>query len=143
MVSTRPYLIRAIFDWAVDNAFTPYLLVDASVDGTEVPAEFVQDGSIVLNIHPNAVRDLSMGDEFVSFNARFAGVAQQLFVPVEAVRAIYAKETGEGIMLPPDAQHAPQMIGENSELGGNQPSPDDTPDGPRPSAKKPHLKIVE
>lgn len=102
-VSTRPYLIRAIYDWATDSSLTPFLLVDARGEDVVVPEQFVEDNSIVLNIAPSAVRDLHIGEEFISFNARFAGKAQELFVPVQNVRAIYAKENGEGLMLPEDS----------------------------------------
>ena len=101
--TTRPYLIRAIYDWANDNAFTPFLLVDARGEGVVVPEQFVEDNSIVLNIAPSAVKDLHICDEFISFSARFAGKAQELFVPVQNVRAIYAKENGEGLVLPEDS----------------------------------------
>lgn len=109
MASTRPYLIRAIYEWALDNGYTPFVLVDTSVGGVVVPEQFVEDNSIVLNVSPTAVRDLNLGDEFISFNARFAGVSQELFVPINSVRAVYAKENGEGIALP--VESGVSMIG--------------------------------
>lgn len=98
--STRPYLIRAIYDWANDNSLTPFVLVDTRGEGVIVPEQFIKDNSIVLNISAGAVQDLNIGDEFISFSARFAGKAQEVFVPVQNVRAVYAKENGEGIVLP-------------------------------------------
>ena len=85
--SHRPYLIRAIREWAIDNHLTPQLLVDAELDGVEVPVEFVEDGQIVLNISPQAVDHLEMGNEHISFSARFRGVSRSVLVPVDAVLA--------------------------------------------------------
>lgn len=152
--STRPYLVRAIYDWAVQNSLTPFVMVDTRVDGVEVPEQFIKDNSIVLNISPTAVRDLNLGDEFISFSARFAGVSRELFVPIESVRAVYAKENGEGIVLPPQDESAQpvlssgnsQTVGltaveQGSETAQNQ-SDRDKPSDTKPG-KKPHLTIVE
>jgi stringent starvation protein B len=96
MVSTRPYLLRALYEWCVDQGFTPYLAV--IVDGrTQVPQQYVKNGQIVLNIGPEAAHQLSMGNEFVTLMARFGGVAQALSVPVDRVAAIYARENGHGM----------------------------------------------
>ena len=100
MSSTHPYLIRAIFEWAMDKDFTPHLLVDAELEGVVVPRQFVKDGAIVLNISPSAVRDLDIGEFDVTFNARFGGVPMHVVAPIRAVRAVYARENGEGIVLP-------------------------------------------
>ncbi|MDD2990546.1 MAG: ClpXP protease specificity-enhancing factor [Zoogloea sp.] len=94
--STKPYLIRAIHEWCVDQGLTPYLAV--AVDGrTMVPRSFVQDGQIVLNIGPDATQSLVMGNELIAFQARFGGVAQNISVPVDNVSAIYARENGHGM----------------------------------------------
>ena len=85
MTSNRPYLIRALYEWLVDNDQTPYMLVDAMHENAQVPTQFVDDGRIVLNVSPSAVMDLELGNEFISFNARFGGKAQQIFVPPDAV----------------------------------------------------------
>ena len=100
MTSTRPYLVRALYEWIVDNGLTPHVLVDAMADQVEVPQQFVEDGKIVLNMTPNAVRDLDIGNEFLSFSARFAGKPQHILAPISAVLAIYAKENGEGMAFP-------------------------------------------
>lgn len=97
MSSNRPYLMRAIYEWLVDNACTPHLVVDANDTRCVVPRAFVKDGVITLNIAPSAVRDLSLGNEWIMFSARFAGVAQEVTVPVSAVRALYARENGQGM----------------------------------------------
>ncbi|MGR9090769.1 MAG: ClpXP protease specificity-enhancing factor [Gammaproteobacteria bacterium] len=104
MVSTRPYLIRAIYEWAEDHKFTPHLLVDTTVDNVVVPTEFIEDDKIILNIAGSAVVNLDLGDEFISFGARFSGVSQEIFVPTTAVRAIYARENGIGLVLPDDPE---------------------------------------
>ena len=99
MTPSRPYLMRSLFEWILDNDSAPYVLVDANIMGTQVPLEYVNDGQIVLNISPGAVRDLLIDNEAMSFNARFAGVTQNVYVPIVAVLAIYAKESGEGMVF--------------------------------------------
>jgi stringent starvation protein B len=97
--STRPYLLRALHDWCTDNGFTPYIAVhvDASV---QVPAEYVKNGEIVLNVGFEATSGLKLGNEFVEFKARFGGVAREIVVPVDHVVAIYARENGQGMAFP-------------------------------------------
>ena len=104
MTSSRPYLIRALYQWIVDNGVTPYILVDALIEGVDVPAQYIQDNKIVLNIAPTAVHGLTLGDEAITFNARFSGKSTNLFVPVEAVLAIYARENGQGMMFSEEPQ---------------------------------------
>ncbi|MEQ8661216.1 MAG: ClpXP protease specificity-enhancing factor [Gammaproteobacteria bacterium] len=99
MTSTRPYLLRAIYEWIVDNGLTPHLLVQVVDDQVMVPRQFVEKGAIVLNVSPSAVRDLSLGNDAVDFNARFGGQPQHVHVPVGAIQAIYARENGQGIFL--------------------------------------------
>ncbi len=95
--SRRPYLIRAICDWAIDNHLTPQLLVNVAVRGVDVPREFAEDGQIVLNVSSQAVDDLEMGNEFISFSARFRGVSRPVMVPVSAVIAVFDRETRQGM----------------------------------------------
>lgn len=98
--STRPYLIRAIHDWCTDNGFTPYLAV--SVDATvDVPREYVKDGEIVLNVSYDATGSLQLGNDLITFKARFGGRPRDIMVPVERVIAIYARENGQGMAFPP------------------------------------------
>lgn len=99
MTSTRPYLIRAFYDWIVDNQKTPYILVDAEVEGVQVPREFVKDGHIVLNISPMACQGLHIQNDRIIFSARFSGVALQVCIPPKAVQAIYARENGRGMIF--------------------------------------------
>ncbi|NJM12872.1 MAG: ClpXP protease specificity-enhancing factor [Synechococcaceae cyanobacterium SM1_2_3] len=130
MTSTRPYLIRALYEWIEDNGMTPHILVDAESPGVEVPKQHVHDGRIVLNVNHSAVRDLRLGNEWIEFNARFGGVARSLQIPVAAVMAIYARENGQGMAFGD----------EKSE--DDETSPPTQPDPPvRP--RKPSLKIVK
>lgn len=114
MTPTRPYLVRAFYDWIIDNGMTPYMLVDATVDGVRVPASYIRDGRIVLNVAPAAVTSLEMGVNDVSFGARFAGVAQTIVLPVNSVMAVYARENGQGMFFSdedegPDATPTPEL----------------------------------
>ena len=133
MSSHRPYLLRALYEWIADNDMTPHLLVDATRAGVQVPTHAVQDGQIVLNVAPRAVSHLQMGNDTISFSARFGGVSHAVVVPVAAVLAIYARETGQGMALPEepgvdaapgDAPVAPQRPGLSA-----VPAPGDAPDG--------------
>jgi stringent starvation protein B len=132
MTPNRPYLVRALYEWILDNAMTPHLLVDASQPGAVVPPQFVQDGKIVLNISPSAVRGLVLGNEHVSFNARFGGVAMDISVPVEAVLGIYARENGRGMLFPEEEIR--------SGKGGGEAQADEPPKPPR---DRPTLKVVK
>ena len=104
MSPRRPYLLRAFYDWLLDNQLTPHLVVDVTMPGVMVPMEFARDGQIVLNVAPRAVGNLELGNDDVRFNARFGGVPRNVFVPIAAVLAIYARENGAG-ELPGDARH--------------------------------------
>ena len=99
MTSSRPYLVRAFNEWILDNDCTPYIVVDAGIQGVQVPTEHVANGQIVLNISPGAVRGLVIGNGALEFSARFGGVPMQVFIPLQAVMAIYAKENGEGMVF--------------------------------------------
>ena len=103
MTPNRPYLLRAFFDWIVDNECTPHLVVNADYPAVQVPTQFVQDGQIVLNISPSAVTAFSLDNEQLSFNARFGGQPMQVYVPLGAVLAIYARENGEGTVFTQEA----------------------------------------
>ena len=99
MNSSRPYLIRALYEWIVENDCTPHLLVDANYPGARVPPGYAKDGQVVLNVSPSAVRHLHMDNDAVSFEGRFGGVPQSLFIPAAAVLAVYARENGQGWCL--------------------------------------------
>lgn len=135
MTSTRPYLIRAINEWACENSLTPHLLVNAQVEGVVVPTQFVKDGQIVLNIDPSAVQSIELGNEWVLFSARFSGKAMNIEVPVHAVLAIYARENGQGIFFP-DEDDSP-----DPEKGDGETKKTAKPGGKK--AEKPLLKVVK
>lgn len=133
MTSNRPYLLRALNEWINDNGMTPHLLVDALRDGVQVPASVVKDGRVVLNIAPRAVAHLAMDNREVRFMARFGGVSQSIVVPVTAVMAIYAQETGQGMMLPEDGA----LLSEES------PDPTPGPDAGGEPPKRGHLRVIK
>ena len=99
LTPNRPYLLRAYYDWLMDNQLTPHVVVDAFVEGTQVPQQYVKDGQIVLNIAAGAVGNLQISNEFVEFNARFGGVPQQVMLPMASIVAIYARENGAGTVF--------------------------------------------
>jgi len=100
MTSSRPYLLRAMYDWIVDNGMTPHILVNTGVAGVQVPPAQVKDGKIVLNLSPGAIRGLDLGKTHISFSARFGGVPFTVNAPVDSVLAIYARENGKGMLFP-------------------------------------------
>lgn len=126
--SNRPYLIRALYEWLLDNDLTPHLLVEADRDGVTVPRQYVEDGRIVLNISPSAVRGLELGNTLISFNARFSGSPMDVLVPPEAVLGIYARENGRGMLFPED-----EML--ETEEGTSDDDPEPTTPRERPSLK--------
>ena len=172
MTSHRPYLLRALYEWIVDNGMTPHLLVDATRPGVRVPAHTVKDGRVVLNVAERAVARLDMDNEAVSFTARFGGVSHPVTVPVGAVLAIYARETGQGMALPeeqpgPGGGMAGEAAGDDDAVAGGgapggevvlgvvpggagdgdrEPADDDDggdDDGTSPPRRGAHLRVVK
>lgn len=131
MNSSRPYLLRALYEWILDNNCTPYLLVNAGYPETVVPQNFVEDGQIVLNVSPNAVRQLDMDNDRVTFDGRFGGVPQQVWLPVQSVMAIYARENGQG------------MVFEIEPVTPPEPPTDHIKPESKPAASRPALKVVK
>ncbi len=130
--STKPYMVRALHEWCVDNGFTPYLAV--AVDkNTRVPMAYVKNGEIVLNINDSATKGLMITNDAVTFSARFNGVSMDLYVPMSAVRGIFARENGQGIFFEP---------GDASEMSEEVYEPEDHDPEPTPP-KKPSLRIVK
>ena len=131
MTPSRPYIMRALFEWIVDNGCTPYVLVDATRGDVVVPEQYVKDGQIVLNISPSAVMDLNISNDAMAFNGRFGGVATDVYVPVNAVIGIYARENGQGMVFEP-------------EEGDDEPPPGSEPPEPQGKSEgRPSLKIVK
>ena len=147
MTSHRPYLLRALYEWIADNGLTPHLLVDATRPGVRVPTHAVKDGRIVLNIAERAVAHLQMDNDDVRFSARFGGVSHAVIVPIDAVLAVYARENGQGMELPPDiaAQgSAPPAQSVESASASDDTPPDDEPPSNEPPPKRGgHLRIVK
>ena len=163
--STRPYLIRALYEWCSDNGLTPYVAVRAD-EHVQVPHEYVQNGEIVLNISPDATSGLVIGNEFIEFKARFGGVPREIMVPIDRVLAIYARENGQGMAFPvlaaPDASAPAQAEASAAEVEDGQGEPaahprsgiqlvtrsadagtDDEPTPPPSKRKKPALKRIK
>lgn len=170
--STKPYFIRALHEWCTDNGYTPYVAVVVD-EHTVVPREHVQDGQITLNIGTLATNKLVMGNDYIEFQARFGGVSRQISVPIGAIRAIYARETGQGMAFEPattddamaaDGQDSPEVPGTEAaatpaETADERPAltavptpaapnpDDDGPDEPPPSSpdtgSRPRLKVIK
>ena len=142
MTSHRPYLLRALAEWIADNDMTPHLLVDATRPGVQVPPSAVKEGRVVLNIAERAVVRLQIDNHSVSFSARFGGVSYPVTVPISAVLAIYARETGQGMALPDDIGAAVESDPHDGHGGDEDPpsppSPSDDPPG-----KRTHLRVVK
>ena len=107
MTSSRPYLVRALVEWILDNELTPYLVIQCDIDGVDVPPEHVKDGKIVLNVSPNATRHFVVGQDAVQFDSRFNGVSRTIAAPIGAVVAVYARENGAGMGFEPEAPVPP------------------------------------
>lgn len=155
--STKPYLIRALHEWCSDNGYTPYLAV-AVDENTVVPREHVKAGEIVLNVSVLATGKLSLGNEWIEFQARFGGVARQISIPVGQVTAIYARETGQGMAFEVDKPLAElEPGGDDSDVpaaagpmlaavpSGDEPPSDDEPppERPNPAGGRPRFKVVK
>lgn len=141
-ISTKPYIIRAIFEWCSDSGLTPYLAV--AVDSqTRVPMEFVKDGEIVLNLSSNATHNLTIGNDVIQFSARFSGASRELYVPINSVIGIFAKENGQGMFFPKETDRS----GENAArgLGDEQKPVVDVKSNlqPKPKSNKSHLKLIK
>ncbi len=126
MKTLRPYLIRAVYEWLVDNEQTPYLLVDANYQGVVVPESSVSDGKVILNVGPAAVQGLLLGNDVVEFSARFGGSPMTIIVPIASALALYSKETGKGMVF-------------EEEAPGDEPPPEEKPS----KAEKPALRVVK
>jgi len=155
----RPYLLRAFYDWLLDNELTPHLVVDVTIEGVSVPMEFARDGQIVLNIAPRAVAALELTNDVVSFNARFGVIPREVSVPMAAVLAIYARENGAGTMFEPEVgyeqldaeQEAPESSNNPDQvmsiIDGDRPDYSDDKDSddepPPRGGGRPSLRVVK
>lgn len=130
MTPSRPYLIRALYEWIVDNGLTPHILVNAEYAGVVVPTQYIHEGRIVLNITPSAISHLQLGNDLIEFSARFSGASHAIRIPPRAVLAVYARENGQGMAF-------------GDEPGGSEPPPDEPPPDKKPAEKKPTLKVIK
>ncbi len=137
-ISTKPYLLRAIYDWCIDSGYTPYLSVKVDAS-TRVPVEYVKEGQIVLNVGPIAVERFKMGNDVIEFSARFNGVGRDISIPVGAVSAIYARESGQGLSFEVTAADA-TAPGQPAQGEGGADTP---PEPPPPPPGKPTLRRVK
>lgn len=155
----RPYLLRAFYDWLLDSELTPHIVVDANYEGVEIPLEFVRDGQIILNIAPSAVSYFEMDHDAVSFNARFGGVPRQVYAPIGALLAIYARENSAGTMFQPEdyydnpksepltvSDNKPkvvmQLVEDNDDSTADEPE-DNPPQPPTQPKGRPSLRVVK
>lgn len=139
MIPRRPYLLRAMHEWISDSQYTPHIVVDAGVSGVEVPRQYVQDGKIVLNVSGSATAQLKLGNDEVSFSGRFGGTAMTVRIPMQAILAIYARETGQGMIFSEEEAAPPP-----------ESKPPGSPSPQQPSSAKPsgasgraRLKVVK
>lgn len=154
----RPYLLRAFYEWLLDNDLTPHVVVDISLPDVQVPLEYARDGQIVLNIAPRAVGNLQLTNDSVSFSARFGGIPRQVYVPMAAVLAIYARENGAGTMFEPEAGYEEGAESHNDDeeseseplmqvIDGDRDDHDDSDnnpdDEPPPRGGRPALRVVK
>lgn len=139
MKRRRPYLLRALYEWIVDSGEVPNVLVDAEIYGVVVPSEHVRDGQIVLNISPQAVRNLSLGNDYVMCEGRFSGRSVELILPIESVRAIYCRDSCQGLAF--DDEDLLEGEGDG-ELGADVTQASQPTNGPKPPGDKPKLRLV-
>ena len=135
--TTKPYLIRAIYEWSLDNELTPQVLVSVDQPEVEVPREYSKDGQIVLNLHPQSIRHLELGNEYVMFSARFAGKPFEVIIPVSAVLAVYARENGQGIVFQADGSGMTPPPEDQAQVTENTETPE------KKSKGSGHLKLVK
>lgn len=141
--STKPYMLRALWDWCCDNGFTPYIAVDVD-ERTRVPREFVRDGQIVLNLGPDATNRLQIGNDLIEFQARFNGVPRELSVPIDRVAAIYARENGAGMAF--DVVSQPASAPSRTPIDAPVSSDDEEPSEPpptKPEGGRPKLQRIK
>lgn len=136
MTSNRPYLMRAMYDWILDNELTPHVMIDAEMPNVEIPRQYVEDGKIVLNVAPRAVQGFLIDNDCLGFNARFGGKPYNIYAPINAVRAVYAAENNEGMMFDKLSEAEVELT------QGSEDSSSDVSEVPDKS-KRPTLRVVK
>ncbi len=137
--STKPYLVRALYEWMLDNNLTPFVVLDTTIIGVKVPVQYIKDGKIVLNISPTATQDLSLTNQNLSFSASFSGLSHNIEAPMRALTMLYSKETGQGMAFDISTEDED----EGGAHGGGKNKPEAKPTGVKGGAKKPILKVVK
>lgn|SRR5688500_12986761 len=143
-MSTKPYLIRAIYEWCSDCGYTPYLSVKVDAQ-TRVPQEFVKNGEIILNISHDATNHLTLGNDLIQFSARFGGVSREVSIPIDAVQGIFSRETTHGLLFPGES-NSPGLAGDSGEKAGTHPIQAEgpaSPAPPTPAGKKRRLQVIK
>ena len=140
MTPNRPYLLRGLYDWILDNDLTPYILVDATLPDSSFPSDYIDDGKITLNVSPLAVKSLQISNESVSFNARFSGRSYEIFFPINAVLAIYSRENGRGMIFPDEEDRESNTQPSDKDINSIKQSETSAKTAEK---KKPHLKLVK
>lgn len=138
MTSNRPYLVKAIYEWIMDNGVTPHVVINAMDETVSVPQQYVDDGQIILNIKPSAVQNLVIDDECIMFSARFGGKPYNIYAPMHTVMAIYASENGQGMMFNDEQNGGPPPSNNEGGNGGGGSGGNN-----RPPRKKPNLRVVK
>ena len=141
MTSNRPYLVKAIYEWIMDNNVTPHVVVNAMDESVSVPQQYVDDGQIILNINPSAVQSLVIDDECIMFSARFGGKPYNIYAPMHTVLAIYAAENGQGMMFNDEKNGGPPQSNNDDSGGGGGSKPEGN--NKPPPRKKPTLRVVK
>lgn len=136
-VDTRPYIIRAIYEWSIDNRHTPQILVNTDHEGVVVPSQYIQNSRMVLNIHPRSVEQLVIGNHKISFVARFSGKSFQVVIPVPSVMAVYGRENGQGVVF----NEPPQSVAEQDRANGKHARGEETRE--TSATGPPHLKLIK
>ena len=135
MTSNRPYLMRAMYDWILDNDLTPHVMIDAEMPNVEIPRQYVEDGKIILNVAPRAVQGFLIDNDCLGFNARFGGKPYDIYAPINAIRAVYAAENNEGMMFDKLPEREPEPPKDTEELSSEATAPD--------KSKRPTLRVVK
>lgn len=133
MLSRKPYLLRAMHQWIADSGMTPHIVVDVGIEDVDVPPGYAKDGKLILNVSYDATQALNIASDHIEFSARFGGVARHLFIPMDAVLAVYAHETGQGMIFSPEEEPPPTSPDE----------PDSVPGAKPDAARKPSLKVIK
>lgn len=143
MTPSRPYLLRGFYEWIVDNHYTPYIVINTDIPDVHVPEEYIEDGRIVLNIAPNAIRGLLLANDHIEFNARFSGVPYDIWAPIKAVTAVYAKENGRGMVFKEEEEDDTPPTSPTPTITSDSTKPASSSGGKKGGGGRSHLTLVK